>query len=328
MESKLNHQAIDGYSKAFAKKICENHFDKEEHVNGPQLLELTPLKQVNLIVLKNLFKRWKKETSKLQSPFFNYQHKDVKKAIKDFMNVLSRHIAIRREHFEPLLREAVKDSILLIFSPYDFYSKEINQRDSSRIGIADLKELKKYIKINDFLLDALIESFEIDKVEVAFNDEAFERFNEVCSTTTVQPEDFEPYQQVLSEIVPLSLKAIYLEEDEEVEHKSAERKTKEHTTLNDGLRKFQPSTVADSISKGKSKSIKAQLTLNQRFMFVNELFEGNQDLFHKAVDEIDAKDDYSEAFSHIKNNYAKSHDWDMEAEEVQEFMEVVGKRFQ
>ena len=33
---------------------------------------------------------------------------------------------------------------LLAFSPYDFYSKEINQRDDSRLRLSDLKDLKKY----------------------------------------------------------------------------------------------------------------------------------------------------------------------------------------
>lgn len=69
------------------------------------------------------------------------------------------------------------------------------------------------------------------------------------------------------------------------------------------------------------------LTLNQRFMFVNELFEGNQNLFLSAVEQIDKMDNYQEASSHIKKSFADKYNWDMETEEVQEFMELVEKRF-
>lgn len=316
MESKLNHQAIDAYSKALAKQLTQSFFSNSSHISGKEILELSPNKQINLMVLKNLFKKWKKENAKLQSPYFDYHSDTVKKAMKDFMNTLSRHIYVKKEHFEPLLKESIKDSVLLAFSPYDFYSKEINQRDDSRLHLSDLKDLKKYIKFNDFLLDGLIKHFESSKEKVVFNDMAFEMFNEVCSNSEEQPADIQPLLAEFSKTLPLSLADIYLEEEKV-----------EAGILNDSLKSKEKQTLADKLAKSGGKSMMKMLTLNQRFMFVNELFEGNQNQFLSAIEQIDGMDNYKEASSHIKKSFADKYNWDMETEEVQEFMVLVEKRF-
>jgi hypothetical protein len=268
------------------------------------------------MVLKNLFRKWKKENAKLQSPYFDYHSDEVKKAMKDFMNTLSRHIYVKKEHFEPLLKESIKDSVLLAFSPYDFYSKEINQRDDSRLRLSDLKDLKKYIKFNDFLLDGLIEHFESHKEDVVFNDTAFEMFNEVCSNSEEQPADIQPLLAEFSKTLPLSLADIYLEEDKD-----------QTGILNEKLQSKDKQTLADKLAKSGGKSMMKMLTLNQRFMFVNELFEGNQNQFLSAVEQIDGLDNYKEASTLVKKSFADKYSWDMETEEVQEFMELVEKRF-
>lgn len=112
-----------------------------------------------------------------------------------------------------MLKESTKDSFLLAFSPYDFYSKEINQRDNSRLRLSDLKDLKKYIKFNVFLLDGLIAYFESHKEKVVFNETAFEMLNEVCSNSDEQPADIQPLLAEFSKTLPLSLADIYLEEE-------------------------------------------------------------------------------------------------------------------
>jgi hypothetical protein len=315
MESKLNHQAIDAYSKALSKQLSQSFFSTSSHISGKEILELSPNKQINLMVLKNLFKKWKKENAKLQSPYFDYHSDEVKKAMKDFMNTLSRHIYVKKEHFEPLLKESIKDSVLLAFSPYDFYSKEINQRDDSRLRLSDLKDLKKYIKFNAFLLDGLIQHFESHKEEVVFNDAAFEMFNEVCSNSDEQPDDIQPLIAEFSKTLPLSLADIYLEE-------KAER-----SMLNDSLQSPEKQSLADKLAKSAGQSMIKMLTLNQRFMFVNELFAGNQNQFRSAIELIDEMESYKEAAAYIRSSLAEKYNWDMESEEVEEFMELVEKRF-
>src|SRR5690606_38002277 len=126
MDSKLNYPAIEAYSAAYAKKLTNSFFREEEFINGKQILELSNVPQVHLLVITNLFQKWKKESGTLQSPYFNYEAEEVKSALQRFMNVLSNNIAIKKANFEPLIKKSVTDALLLIFSPYDFFKKEIN----------------------------------------------------------------------------------------------------------------------------------------------------------------------------------------------------------
>jgi len=320
MESKLNHQAIDAYSKAFSKKITQSFFNTHSHINGAEILELCAFKQINLILIKNLFVTWKKENAKLRSPYFNYEHEAVKKAMKDFMNTLSKHIHIQKEHFEPLLREAVKDTLLLVFSPYDFFSKEINQREDSQLRLADLHDLSKYIKINDFLLNGLIKQFEKEHKEAVFNEEAFAIFNDVCANSNDEPEDVAKYLAVFSATIPLNSAEIYSEFDE-----SDGREAKK--ILNEKYSDKANTTLSDQLTKGKYKSLKKQLSLNQRFMFVNELFAGNEQEFKSALEQLESTDTFEQSSDYIHTKLVKKYDWDEESEEVQEFMELIERKF-
>jgi hypothetical protein len=71
MENKLNTQAIENYSTRLTKKLSDEFFAKNLTIFGHQILNYTPIEQVNLFIISNLFEKWKEETSKLKSPFFD-----------------------------------------------------------------------------------------------------------------------------------------------------------------------------------------------------------------------------------------------------------------
>src|SRR5690606_20781426 len=181
----------------------------EETINGKQILSLSNINQVNLLIIKNLFQKWKKETGKLQSPFFDYDNAEVKKALQHFMNVLSNNITIRKNNFEPLLKKSVTDAIFLIFSPYVFYSKEINHPERTRISLDDLLEIGKYIKVNKLLLDKLILQFRDQDIKEVFNDEGISIFNEVYENTELAPISWDEYFIQFSKVHPLSMDIIF-----------------------------------------------------------------------------------------------------------------------
>lgn len=356
MENKLNHTTIENYSAAYSKKKVATFFDLEETINGKQILNLSNIPQLNLFIIKNLFQKWKKETNKLQSPYFNYDAAEVQQALKNFMNALSQNIAIKRNHFEPLLKKSVQDTILLIFSPYDFYSKEMNHPDRTRLSSNDLHEISKYVKVNRRLLDAIIARFESDEIDEVFNDEAFSILNEIMEEVHAEVEDYSQYLQKFSEVVPLSVDMIYHEvvsesEDEDyrqlkineieqtnkasappVENTHASKNLndkffKEHKTLNDNLNIQSNMSLADIHQKKRIDSIKQHITLNQKFMFINELFAGNKDEFNSALDQLERCASYNEAMRFIKQEYMIKNQWNPEDDEVAEFLEVVAKRY-
>ncbi|CAN5135120.1 hypothetical protein BH23BAC1_BH23BAC1_00500 [soil metagenome] len=345
MESKLNHSSIESYSNAYTKKVASEFYKEHEEIKGKEIINLCKVKQINLLVIKNLFQKWKKETEKLQSPYFNYDDKEVVSALNSFMNVLSQNISIKRPHFEPLLKRAVYDTILLVFSPYDFYSKEINNPEKTRVSLDELKELSNYVKINSNLLDALIARFVNDDVEEVFNDEGFSLLNEIFEENKIKPEDYKEYLEKFSETIPLSLDMIFMEAesenvDEDFNFLKSKKELKEeplknlnanffkeHLTLNEKFNTNTKPTLADILQKKKIDNIKKNISINQRFMFINELFDGKVDEFNKAVDELEVCTDYDEALKLLNNKYHKKYKWEKESEEVNEFLGIVAKKF-
>ena len=109
MESNINHAFIADYSKSFAQKLLQSFFSPgKSFVNGEELLSFTEIQQLNYFILKGLFSKWKEEINNLKSPYFDYEQEEVKEALKEFMNILSKHILVDKDDLSPLVEEAVK----------------------------------------------------------------------------------------------------------------------------------------------------------------------------------------------------------------------------
>ncbi len=331
MEGKINFSFIEDYSRSYSARVIDDFFERKTQITGNEILELCSPHQINLFILKEIFYRWKAETSRLKSPWFDYGDEEVKHALSKFMNVLSRHISIGKEELRPLLEGAVTEAVLLIFSPYEFYLKEFSRPGFNRLTRENLYELRKYIKVNAGLLNRFIDKFESDGIEAVFNDDAIRMFNEICEQTRETPEDFGPYVEEFSRILPLSVENIYKGPETSGEQSLYDQLgPAEQKTLLDELNEEtggEKTLLADQLSADVSKGIKSHITINQRFMFVNELFSGNVDEFEIALNTIENCQNQQEAIDFIRTNYIDNHIWEDESEIVSEFMDLITRYF-
>ncbi len=331
MEGKINLAFIESYSRAYTEKVIKDFFEHKPQITGNELLEFCSPHQINLFILKEIFYRWKAETARLKSPWFDYNHENVKNALTRFMNVLSKHILIGKEDLRPLTEGAVAQTILLIFSPYEFYLKEFNRPGFNRITKENLYELKKYVKVNADLLDRFINKFEDDGIEAVFSDDAIRMFNEVCEQTRETPEDTDQYLAAFTEVLPLEVDNIYKNPEENGEKRLYEQLSAgEQKTLLDELNEEtgnEKTILADQPLMDSGKGIKSNITINQRFMFVNELFSGNVDEFEITINTLENCQNRQEAIDFIRTNYIDNHIWEDDSEIVTEFMDMVVKYF-
>ena len=283
MESNINHQLINQYSKTYSAQLINRFFSKKIGISGEDILHLSETKQINYFVLKILFEKWESEFNSLKSPYFDYEKDEVQKAAISFMNVLSKNIMISKEDFRPLLEEATYKTILLIFSPYEYYLQEINKPAFQQISINDLYSIQKYIKINGHLLKAYIDRFNTEGIQAVFNDDAVRIFDEVCETTKDTPEDFDLYHQELSKVVTLDLNEVYshledsseeLPKDDPADETGSinEKFNSKKKTLLDTLGSEKKEVVLDIHTNKSLEGIRKIITINQRFMFENDLF--------------------------------------------------------
>jgi hypothetical protein len=331
MESNINQQEIRDYSQRFGRNIMRQTFINRQAVGGQDILTLTPVKQVNFFVLKQLLDSWQSESAQLKSPYFDYEAEEVQQAMQQFMNVLSRHIRIEQDALLPLLTKATEEALLLIFSPYAYYLHEISKPGRSKLMVADLKKLKKYVKINDHLLGAYIARFESEGIEAIFSEDAVRIFNEVCERTDASPEAVDAHLSDFAQIEPLDADTLYRGGDSANAAAHPARQPSETTqrktlldTLSSGGHEYEALPPG---SVGTTGELKKKISINQRFMFVRELFGGNADEFEMVVEHLDNCQSREEAMDFLTANYIKKKNWDSDKEEVQEFFELIDRRF-
>ena len=336
MESNINHQVINLYSKSFADRLINEYFKEKSGIKGEEITNFSEIKQLNFFILKLLFEKWKSELDKLKSPYFDYSGIEAQKALSSYMNVLSKNIFVKKEDFRPLLEEATYMTILLIFSPYEYYLQEISKPNTNQISIGDLESIKKYVKINGHLLQAYIDRFHSDKIQSIFNDDAIRIFDEVCEKIKETPEDFDSYHKMLSNVMVLDLNEIYsdvvvkeFQEDAptfENDNINEKFNTKKQTLL-DTFGTERKEAIIDVHAKKPFEGLKKSITINQRFMFENDLFKGDKGEFEMVINYLDNCASNQEAMEFVNLNYVTKKNWDLKKEEVIEFMTVVNKRF-
>ena len=90
MDEKISLEAITRYADEYADKVLDRFFSSREKVTGNEIRELCTIQQVNLFVIRELFKSWKEDTKKLQSPYFDYETPEVKEALESLMKLRLR----------------------------------------------------------------------------------------------------------------------------------------------------------------------------------------------------------------------------------------------
>lgn len=349
MDEKISLESISRYSDAYAEKVLKGFFSSKVKITGPEILSLSNVQQVNLFVVRELFKTWKEETTKLKSPYFDYESPEVKEAFETLMDKLSNNIAIDQAHFSPLLKKAVNQTLLAVFDPYDFFSMIISGQNN-KLEVGSFREEIKYLKINKAPLERLLEKLVEKKVQEISGNEAFAILDQILEEVNFNPEDVDSYLEKFSSVVPLDANKFYVEKTQDVEptkpfvpeaHISSSKIPEvvksiqqppsininkgaaKNASVNESLNKQTRPSLADNFQK--IAKIKDSLTINQKFMFTKVLFHGDFELFSKAIDHLDRQDNMKGAMRYLEQEHAST--WDRESEEFHEFMELVEKRF-
>ena len=444
MSNKFNANALTEYSRSYARRIATDFYQHHTTVNGEQILSLTPVPQINLFVISSLSDKWKADAEKFRSHYFDFGHTDVQEALQHFMNVVSQHISVRREHLEPLLADATRRTIVMIFDPRDYFDEILRSQPDFMLTAAALKQITRFTKINQFIPAYLTQRLK-DKPFVYAN-QAIGYLDEVLAQRGHELEHYDKYVALFSEKLPMDVPALLRShvpdsipnaparsffdiatessvppaplvpteatpqvtpqvdstspapviavsapepvvtaapEDVSVTVTSpsadesaggplflngdvgagpepvapisqpsqmptgaisqpAVSEANQLTvlgetapTLNDTLRETvsaqspdgPATTVAETFHRSPIESVARSISLNQKFRFINQLFDGNTSAYNQAVEEIDTLGSYGQALDLISDRYAPQYVWDMKSDEVSELIDILKRRF-
>jgi hypothetical protein len=102
----------------------------------------------------------------------------------------------------------------------------------------------------------------------------------------------------------------------------------ERTTLNDAMATdAAPPTLADQFHRKATESIHATISLNQKFIFINQLFGGDPMAYHRAITDLEACPTFEEAKTLMNRTYGPEYQWRDNPDVADEFFDIVRRRF-
>ncbi len=330
MAGKINRDYLKSYAATYTNQVLEQAFKDREYLTGNDLMELGAHKQVSYNLLKNIFLQWEAEIGKLESPYFDYTDPAVQAALKAFMDVLSQHIRLDKGSIRPVLQQSVEETMYQVYHPISYFGKFLWPDHIKTMELSELTKLKRFIKVNGEFFQKVLQSWD-SKQKISY-DEYQDRINQLQSEWDEKWDAVDGYSAEFSSIAPLQLDSLESKEVAATPNGSPQKKsvndqfTKKVVSLNDKLQKVQ-TTLADQHQQKKVENLKESLTLNQKFMFVNELYAGNSEEFSKVMEKIDQCKSYNEALGVLERDSSNRTSWDMESEAVRELLEMVSRRF-
>ncbi|SHK60792.1 hypothetical protein SAMN04488028_106195 [Reichenbachiella agariperforans] len=89
----------------------------------------------------------------------------------------------------------------------------------------------------------------------------------------------------------------------------------------------EQATIASSHESKPTPELVSSISINQRYLFIKDLFEGNEKDYEKALYQMETSKSFDASVELLVQSYAKKYAWDMNSDEVKELLKVIFKRF-
>lgn len=97
-------------------------------------------------------------------------------------------------------------------------------------------------------------------------------------------------------------------------------------SLNDKLRQGKTELV-EVLKETPVKDLRKAIGINDRFVFINELFRGDENMYERCIKTINSFNIYAEAEYWISRELKVKLGWDVQSSAVQQFDQLVRRRF-
>ena len=107
-----------------------------------------------------------------------------------------------------------------------------------------------------------------------------------------------------------------------------ERFSEELPTINERFEsESRPTSIVELHETEKISEIQKSINVNQRYMFLNDLFGSDVEVYNHALDEVENSESFDNSVEFLVQNYSKKYEWDMNSDEVKELLKVIFRRF-
>jgi hypothetical protein len=100
----------------------------------------------------------------------------------------------------------------------------------------------------------------------------------------------------------------------------------EKPTLNETLKRPEDGKLAVQDTR-KIETLKESISINQRFSFINELFNGENMVYHEAIQKLDSFQDAESAKNYLMQDLAQQHNWVKKEEHLNKLLRLIDRKF-
>jgi hypothetical protein len=94
--------------------------------------------------------------------------------------------------------------------------------------------------------------------------------------------------------------------------------------LNEALSQYKNmSDISRKLQSRPLKDISSAISLNEKYLFIKELFNNDADLYHKTLEKLNNAVNFNEAIRYLDGRF----EWDFDEEQVQKLLELVRRRY-
>ena len=376
MNDKYSLAKCAQYGRRLAARLCDQHFGSQPTVtlDGPAILKFTPVRQLNLLVVRQLLSQWQSETARLRSPYFDFEAIPVQAALTQFMNVLSRHIRLDRSAFEPLLAAATADTLGIVADPSGTFQRLLLGELEHPTAEA-LRGNLRYFDVDKEFYQGFVAVLPHDTVP---SRESLQKRFELYHAANYKAH--QPMQRLVGELsnllpltsadlledgpasvaavpapapasIPASIPAPHpattvspaTEAPDPPQppvafasqpspdpvvplHEKLKPSQGPVTPLAEALRASAPTGVLAERGP-KVETLREAISINQRFSFINELFNGENMDYHAAIQHLDSLPTADEARAYVTGPLAQRYDWGRKEEHVNKLLKLIERKF-
>ena len=86
-------------------------------------------------------------------------------------------------------------------------------------------------------------------------------------------------------------------------------------------------SVAEKMTKSKIADLREGIALNQKFLFMNDLFQGDKEHYDNTLNRLNQCDTITEAKAFLSSEIENNFGWDLESSSVKEFITLLERKF-
>lgn len=103
--------------------------------------------------------------------------------------------------------------------------------------------------------------------------------------------------------------------------------TTDTQTINKQFKQEKKSTITTEKYKDQKNNLHDNITIKQRYLFMNGLFNGEVNEYNKVIKDIENFQSFDNSVEYLIQNYSRKYQWDMSSSKVKEFLKVIFKSF-